>query len=74
MYDEGRLTNHHIFWQVDENTHHLNEHTEHHKTVTEMVYINNAINDGHYLLSLNIAPFQSDAAPSRPLLYPLEKL
>lgn len=74
MYDEGLLTNHHIFWQVEEKTHYLNNNTQQHKTVTEMVYISDAINDGHYLLSLNIAPFQSDAAPSRPLLYPLEKL
>jgi kynurenine formamidase len=72
MHDDGLLTNHHIFWQVTERTHSLSEASNTENTVTEMAYISDAVNDGHYLLSLNIAPFQSDAAPSRPIIYPME--
>jgi hypothetical protein len=43
------------------------------KTITEMIYVRDEVADGLYLLNLQIAPFVSDAAPSRPLLYPLIK-
>lgn len=42
-----------------------------HATVTELTYIDDAIVDGAYALSLQIAPFVADAAPSRPLIYPV---
>ncbi|NVJ59535.1 MAG: cyclase family protein [Gammaproteobacteria bacterium] len=72
MYDEGLLTNHHIFWNVKEATHELADNSWIRKTITELSFINNEVSDGHYLISLNIAPFHLDAAPSRPVLYPLE--
>jgi hypothetical protein len=37
-----------------------------------MVFVPNQLEDGIYALSLQIAPFVTDAAPSRPLLFPLE--
>jgi hypothetical protein len=40
-------------------------------TVTELAFIAPTIRDGWYLLDLQIPPFLSDAAPSRPLLYPV---
>ncbi len=73
MYDEGLLTNHHVFWNVEESTHQLTKQVETEKTVTEMIYVPDSISDGLYLLNLNIADFESDAAPSRPVLYALEK-
>lgn len=72
MYDQGLLTNHHLFWNVKEQSHQLSNQSWQHKTVTELAFIKDEFNDGHYLLSLNIAPFSLDAAPSRPILYPLE--
>lgn len=42
-------------------------------TITELIYADNSIEDGLYLLDIQIASFQSDASPSRPLLYRLEK-
>jgi kynurenine formamidase len=39
------------------------------KTVTEMVFVPDEIEDSIYLLDLQVAPFQSDASPSKPLLY-----
>ncbi len=43
-----------------------------HATITEMVYVDDNIVDGLYLLNLQIPSFCLDAAPSRPLLYSLE--
>ncbi len=74
MYDDGLLTNHHIFWQVEEKSHQINEKALNEKTITEMIYVSDAVDDDHYLLSLNIPHFLSDAAPSRPVIYPLEKV
>ena len=68
-YDEGRLTVHHLFWNIEEGKHEMSEENLSYKTITEMVYIPDGIADGEYLLNLQIAPFTSDAAPSRPLLF-----
>lgn len=74
MYDDGKLSNHHRFWQVEPLSRQLGEHTLSFKTITEMVYVAPFIEDGLYLLNLQIAPFELDAAPSRPTLIPLEPL
>jgi len=63
-WDNGVLASHHIFWQYPENP-----RTS--ASITEFAYIANEIVDGKYLLKLNIANFISDAAPSRPILYPI---
>lgn len=60
--DGGRLLSHHAFWNYPEKT-------ELHKTITELVYIPNEVTDGTYLLNLQIAPFENDASPSKPILY-----
>lgn len=73
MYDEGKLSNHHQFWQVKPLSRQLDEHTQSVKTITEMIYVAPFIEDGLYLLNLQIAPFELDAAPSRPTLIPLEE-
>ncbi len=73
MYDEGMLSNHHTFWNVTQESHVADESVASNKTITEMIFVPDQVNDGHYLLSLNIAAFESDAAPSRPVIYPLEK-
>lgn len=73
MFDQGLLSNHHTFWNVPQNSHTTDESVASDKTITEMIFVPKQVNDGHYLLSLNIAAFESDAAPSRPVIYPLEK-
>ena len=40
-------------------------------TITELVYVPNKIEDGEYFLNLQIAPFENDASPSKPILYKL---
>lgn len=41
------------------------------KTVTEMIFVPDDVADGLYLLNLQTAAFESDASPSKPLLYNL---
>ena len=60
--DGGKLLAHHAFWQYPHNT-------QLQKTITEMIYVPNEINDGTYLLNLQIAPFENDASPGKPILY-----
>ncbi|MDA7924565.1 cyclase family protein [Mariniblastus sp.] len=70
MNDDGLLTNHHIFWNVRERTHELSENTWQEKTITEMIFVADEINDGIYGLNLQVPAFGSDAAPSRPVVFP----
>lgn len=44
------------------------------RTITELCYIPDAAPDGLYLLQLGVAPIEMDAAPSRPVLFPLRPL
>jgi hypothetical protein len=68
LFDDGKLTNHRIFWNVEAETRELNAGSRIHSTITEMIYVPNEVEDGEYLLNLQIAPFESDCAPSRPIL------
>ncbi|MGB0850519.1 MAG: cyclase family protein [Bacteroidia bacterium] len=63
-WDGGALAAHHIFWNYPESP-----RTE--CSITEFAYIDSTVTDGRYILKLNISPFVSDAAPSRPVLYPI---
>lgn len=41
------------------------------KTITEMIYVDNDIEDGLYLLNIQIGSYELDASPSKPLLFKL---
>ena len=69
IFDEGRLSNHRIFWNVAPESFETSEKSLIHNTITELIYAPDEIADGIYLLNLQIAPFASDASPSRPLLF-----
>lgn len=71
LFDEGKLRNHHTYWALPAGSHQLGQAEPPAKTITEMVYVEDHIVDGIYLLNLQIAPFMADAAPSRPVLYAL---
>lgn len=60
--DDGQLAAHHAFWNYPKNP-------QHHKTITELIYVPNAVADGTYFLHFQIAPFENDASPSKPVLY-----
>ncbi len=71
--DDGHLINHHYFWQVKVGEHKFSTESKTERTITEMIYVKDHIEDGLYCLNLQIPAFESDAAPSRPILYPLSK-
>ncbi len=60
--DEGKLLAHKAFWNYPENP-------REDCTITELIYVPDSINDGRYLLNLQIASFHNDASPSKPVLY-----
>lgn len=67
--DGGRVYNHKTWWGVDskENVRWPE------RGLTEMIFAEDTVSDGWYLLDLHLAPLISDAVPSRPLLYPLHQ-
>jgi hypothetical protein len=69
MYDAGLLSNHRIYWQVDERGRWL-DGDQSHKTITEMIYVPDTIEDGLYTLNLQVAAWQLNAVPSNPVLLP----
>lgn len=66
--DEGKLLAHKAFWNVKDVSN-LNDDARLHCTITEMIYVEDEIQDGNYLLNLQIASFENDASPSKPVLY-----
>ncbi len=71
--DEGKLLAHKAFWNVkDVNT--LNEDARLNATITEMIYVDDTISDGSYILNLQIASFENDASPSKPVLFKIEDI
>lgn len=69
-HDGGRLANHRRWWGLEGDAPRGVE--AHRRSVTEMIYVPDSIEDGLYWLHLELAPLVSDATPSRPVLYPLE--
>lgn len=60
--DGGELKGHNAFWNT-------NGVIRNDATITEFIYVSNKIEDGAYILNLQIAPFENDATPSKPVLY-----
>ncbi len=60
--DNGKLLAHKAFWNYP-------KATRLEATITEMVFVKNEIKDGDYILNLQIASFENDASPSKPVLY-----
>lgn len=60
--DGGKLAFHHAFWKVP-------AAPDHFKTITEFIFVENSIVDGSYILEIQMASFENDASPSRPVLY-----
>ena len=66
--DEGKLLAHKAFWNV-KNINNLNDDARLNCTITELIFVDNTILDGSYILNLQIASFENDASPSKPILY-----
>ena len=67
-HDEGKLVAHKAFWNVKD-TVNLNADARLNATITEMIYVSDEVKDGDYILNLQIASFENDASPSKPVLY-----
>lgn len=63
--DGGELLGHNAFWNTSGKLR-LDA------TITEFIFVPNSVEDGEYLLNLQIAPFENDATPSKPILYKIE--
>lgn len=71
--DEGRLTVHHMFWNVPQGSHNVDKANHSLNTITEMIYVPYSVKDGNYLLNLQIAPFTADSSPSRPIIFEIKE-
>lgn len=60
--DGGALVSHNAFWNT-------NNKVRFDATITEFIYVPNHVEDGLYVLNLQIASFHNDASPSKPILY-----
>ncbi len=60
--DEGKLLAHKAFWNYPSKP-------RLEATITEFIYVADLIDDGSFLLNLQIAPFHNDASPSKPILF-----
>ncbi|PZO31536.1 MAG: metal-dependent hydrolase [Flavobacteriaceae bacterium] len=69
--DEGKLLAHKAFWNVKDIAN-LNDDSRLDSTITEMIFVPNEILDGSYLLNIQIASFENDASPSKPILYKID--
>ncbi len=63
MYDDGKLSCHRRFWS---------EGIDSTNTITEMIYIDDSVKDGSYLVEIQIPSFVADAAPSRVFLHQIK--
>jgi kynurenine formamidase len=72
--DGGRLAAHHLFWGLPQGARDARQATRDRALVTELAYVPEHASDGLYLLSLQVPAFAADAAPSRPVLYPVREL
>ena len=70
--DKGKLTVHKGFWNILKNENdNKNDFSSARKnaTITELIFVDNQIRDGMYLLNLQIPSLEIDATPSKPVLY-----
>lgn len=63
--DEGKLLAHKAFWQYPGKVRDW-------ATITELIYVPEDVEDGLYLLNMQITSLELDASPSKPVLYRLE--
>ncbi len=69
--DNPTLANHRIWWELDRWPSGASRKVSS-RSVTEMIFVPDGLADGDYWLHLELSPLQSDATPSRPVLYPLK--
>jgi arylformamidase len=73
LLDEGRLAGHRVFFGMPPGSTAAAEIGRPGATITEMCYVPDSLPDGRYALSLQLACWVGDAAPSRPVLFPVRE-
>ena len=71
--DGGTLPNHRAFWSLAAAADQRRPPEETRRTVTEMIYVPDALRDGPYVLDLQVPDFALDASPSRPILFEVSR-
>jgi kynurenine formamidase len=71
--DDKTLAAHRVFWGLSSDSRPCAEAAQPRATVTEMIYVPEDVPDGYYLLNLQVPRFATDAAPSRPVIVPIEE-
>lgn len=69
--DGGLLAAHRVFWGLPAGALDARLARRGRALVTELAYVPDHVPDGLYLLDLQVPAFAADAAPSRPVLYPV---
>jgi len=72
--DGGALAAHRIYWGLPFGERDPQLAARGRALVTELAYVPPAAPDGLYLLDLHVPAFATDAAPSRPVLYPAREV
>lgn len=65
--DQGILAGHHEFWRVKKSKADTDSRKD--ATITELIYVDNKVRDGLFLLNMQLPSMSLDAVPSRPVLY-----
>lgn len=65
--DGGKLEAHKAFWQYPDDP-------RYDATITEFIFVPDEIEDGLYLINLQVPPLELDAAPSRPILFAIKEV
>lgn len=63
--DGGALAAHKAFWQYP------GSNVRRNCTITELIYVPEEVKDGYFLVNIQIAAFDLDASPSRPIVFAL---
>jgi len=72
--DGGALAAHRVYWGLPPGALDAHQARRGRALVTELAYIPGSAPDGLYLLDLHVPAFAADAAPSRPVLYPVQEV
>jgi hypothetical protein len=72
--DGGSLTAHRVYWGLPPDVLDAHQARRGRALVTELAYVPDSATDGLYLIDLQVPAFAADAAPSRPVLYPVREI
>jgi kynurenine formamidase len=72
--DGGALMAHRTYWGLAPGVIESRHAQRGRALVTELAFVPESVADGLYLLDLQVPAFGADAAPSRPVIYPLSEI